>query len=220
MGHRLPLGLSRSKGNAPVWKMGLGQGTRAPPAAAASPAGPTPRRPAYLGPRPRWWPWSSRNPSRRPPAGKPRSGPHRRRRSRRRRPRRRRRREPGTALAPPRAGTPTDPPVTAATAVFTNPQPPARSSAGHWWWLRGGGSLKWGLGYQVEAEGVVRSRITKPGMLTSLTSLRCAFPFLSSPPLSVPRMCRGEGVTGNICFEHCGCLSSKAKVDRLNGVQI
>lgn len=135
-GHRLSLGLSRSK-RAPGSKLRMGRGNCAPPAAAASPEVPTPRSPAYLGRQPRWWRWSSRNPSHHPQGSRALDL-----RSQWRRPRQRRRAGPGTALAPPRAGTPTDPPVTAATAAPTNAQPPARSWAGHWWRFRGGGSLK------------------------------------------------------------------------------
>lgn len=86
----------------------------------------------------------------------------------------------------------------------------------------GGGSEGAGVqsrvwGTRPKAEGVVRSRITKLGMLTSSPSFLFAFPFLYSRPLfSVPRMWRGEEVTGNIC----GCLSSEAKVNSLNDVQI
>lgn len=94
----------------------------------------------------------------------------------------------------------------------------------------GGGSEGAGVqsrvwGTRPKAEGVVRSRITKLGMLTSspffLLPLRLPLSLLKAPILRpVPKMWRGEEVTGNICLEHCGCLSSEAKVNSLNDVQI
>lgn len=158
----------------------------APPAAATSPAGPTPRDTAYLGSRPRWWQWSSRNPSRRPwgsrapdrtnaagpGGGDPDGGGTRDSPSPARR---------GDPHGPhPKPRQPRCPPIR---SLLRAPRPGI-----------GGGSEGAGVqsrvwGTRPKAEGVVRSRITKLGMLTSLPSFLFAFLFLYSRPLfSVPRM--------------------------------
>lgn len=80
-----------------------GQPCRAPHRPRVAVPAPAAARRAHLGPRPRWWRWSSRSPSRRRP-GKPRSGAGSRRSWGRRRRRRAARPEPeaGGGLTGPR----------------------------------------------------------------------------------------------------------------------